>query len=336
MNRSLFGYGIFAVCILYGSISFSVEENDKENEWFFSALRTSKFETVQEFLREKDKEAAKEFATITYRNTTQYGNATPLKIAISNGDLDLAKLLIEEYNAPIDSNSLDTAVEFRHLNVLDYLLEESTPTPQQLKDQYKKKRQELIGLIENPSYKSLLKQGVEAKKIEDFIMWTFFYAIANNQLEMVSELFKQVSWLIEKNKAGMLDFLDDTPLEIAARNGSIEMIKLLIENGSDINQQSKSQSRTALNVAVERQHPNVVAYLLEHGANPTIKNELNSPLELARDKLRSLDLPYEKASAKRIVELLEKFEKKEPGMNTLDQNLQELSQSLLALGYKFF
>lgn len=62
----------------------------------------------------------------------------------------------------------------------------------------------------------------------------------------------------------------NTPLMIAAWQGSLDIVKLLVENGACINQQDRGNGFTALIKATFRNHADVVRYLLEAGADTTV------------------------------------------------------------------
>lgn len=62
----------------------------------------------------------------------------------------------------------------------------------------------------------------------------------------------------------------NTPLMIAAWQGSLDLVQLLVENGACINQQDRGNGFTALIKAAFRNHADVVRYLLDVGADTTI------------------------------------------------------------------
>ena len=68
---------------------------------------------------------------------------------------------------------------------------------------------------------------------------------------------------------------EKTNLMIAAENGHDEIIKLLLDNGADINAKTKSfdGGSSALIMAAENGHTSTVKFLLENGANPSSKNK---------------------------------------------------------------
>lgn len=70
----------------------------------------------------------------------------------------------------------------------------------------------------------------------------------------------------------------DTCLHLAAHRGNIRAVELLIKAGLDINQPG-DMGYTPLHYAST---PEVIAFLLLHGASPSIRNELgNLPLTRA-------------------------------------------------------
>lgn len=60
----------------------------------------------------------------------------------------------------------------------------------------------------------------------------------------------------------------ETPIIAAAENGHLEVIKILLKAGADIDAQNTANSQTALFKAVKHKHLKVITYLLDKGANP--------------------------------------------------------------------
>jgi ankyrin repeat protein len=74
-----------------------------------------------------------------------------------------------------------------------------------------------------------------------------------------------------------------TPLVFAARQGSLETVKALIEAGADANQTTQ-YGWTPLLTAAQNKYYKVGAYLLDHGANPNVANKGGwTPLYIATD-----------------------------------------------------
>jgi hypothetical protein len=82
----------------------------------------------------------------------------------------------------------------------------------------------------------------------------------------------------------------------AAARGSLKGVKRALEEGADINKGSDSHNDTALIWAAYRNHPLIVKYLIENGADTTITNNSgHTALSLAKSY-----------NYKKVVDLLEK------------------------------
>lgn len=87
--------------------------------------------------------------------------------------------------------------------------------------------------------------------------------------------YEQAKKLIEEEGYDVndQDNAGNTALHEAALNGHLDIVKLLIENGADVNMQSFEMFKdTPLIDASANGHLDVVKYLLSHGADPTICN----------------------------------------------------------------
>eukprot|EP01029_Cantina_marsupialis_P022140 TRINITY_DN53908_c0_g1_i1.p1 TRINITY_DN53908_c0_g1~~TRINITY_DN53908_c0_g1_i1.p1 ORF type:complete len:485 (+),score=137.28 TRINITY_DN53908_c0_g1_i1:200-1654(+) len=81
----------------------------------------------------------------------------------------------------------------------------------------------------------------------------------------------------------------NTMLHYAASNGQFEAVKLLLERGSSINTTNGSGC-TALFLATQKNHVNIVRFLLDEGADPTLAEDTNGfcCLDVANRKLLKL------------------------------------------------
>lgn len=110
----------------------------------------------------------------------------------------------------------------------------------------------------------------------------FFEAVQNGDFAKIKNLIGKVD-MNAQNAEG------NTALNIAISTKNLEMVKLLIEKGADVNQQTKHEYApskfridTPLLNAVENSTPQIVEYLLQKGANPNVTNEMDeSPIYLA-------------------------------------------------------
>ncbi|GMT49081.1 MAG: hypothetical protein IEMM0008_0620 [bacterium] len=62
-----------------------------------------------------------------------------------------------------------------------------------------------------------------------------------------------------------------TPLMIATRYGKLDIAKILIEKGANINAKDKSTGQTALHIAIYNKHPSISLLLIDHGAFVNVK-----------------------------------------------------------------
>ncbi|MCH8322007.1 MAG: ankyrin repeat domain-containing protein [Proteobacteria bacterium] len=73
-----------------------------------------------------------------------------------------------------------------------------------------------------------------------------------------------------------------TPLHAAAWEGRTEAVEWLIANGADIEAERKEPNKTAILIAAERGHLDIVQLLAKSGADPDTRTEDNhSPLHAA-------------------------------------------------------
>ena len=71
----------------------------------------------------------------------------------------------------------------------------------------------------------------------------------------------------EKNNVGM------TPLHLAAWGGYKDLVKLLLENGANIDEKNKNSGITPILWAAGQGHKDIVKLLVDRGANIDVKND---------------------------------------------------------------
>jgi len=89
---------------------------------------------------------------------------------------------------------------------------------------------------------------------------SLFIACENEYLEIVKLLIENGADINKSDNYGQ------TPLFIACQNGYLEIVKLLIENGADINK-SNNNGKTPLFIAREYQRFEITAVLIENGVD---------------------------------------------------------------------
>ncbi len=83
--------------------------------------------------------------------------------------------------------------------------------------------------------------------------------------------------------------LGETALDMAARNGKLEAVELLLDAGADPTALSKRNGETPLHTAVYNRHIDVVRLLLSRGVSPNARNgEAQRGLKLRKES-RHLD-----------------------------------------------
>jgi ankyrin repeat protein len=75
-----------------------------------------------------------------------------------------------------------------------------------------------------------------------------------------------------------------SPLFIACQEGHLDVVRLLVENGADVNLRRANQGgRIALGKAARQGHADIVRFLLANGADHTIAGKWGTPLKEAID-----------------------------------------------------
>lgn len=105
------------------------------------------------------------------------------------------------------------------------------------------------------------------KKDENYGDYTLLhYASENGSFEMVKFLISQGSEIDP-----MDSFKNRTPLMLAAWNGHLSIVEYLIDHGAKVNKRNKYRA-PVLQYAIEGDHLDVVKLLIERGANQNLKD----------------------------------------------------------------
>jgi ankyrin repeat protein len=79
-----------------------------------------------------------------------------------------------------------------------------------------------------------------------------------------------------------IPFLNSLDIWRACRDGELDLVRVIIREGQDVNEQTQYLKNTPLHIAAFNGHYLIVKYLLEQGANPIITNrEGLTPLNFA-------------------------------------------------------
>lgn len=142
--------------------------------------------------------------------------------------------------------------------------------------------EQLIAACENNNateVNNLLQNGANVNTVVISGASALHIAAENNNLEILNALLQ---------KGARVDALTDegwTALHFAALKGYIDIAKVLIQAGADINIPGFLYQRTALHYAADQARSQMVALLLEKGANPDLLDKQgNSALKIAELK----------------------------------------------------
>ncbi|HVH28006.1 MAG TPA: ankyrin repeat domain-containing protein [Vicinamibacterales bacterium] len=107
----------------------------------------------------------------------------------------------------------------------------------------------------------LLGAGADPKQANRYGVTPLFLACANGNEAMIRLLLDAGA------DPNATDPTGETPLMEAARVGTLGAVKLLLERGAVLDARDPAFEQTALMVAVRENHPDVVAFLVERGAD---------------------------------------------------------------------
>lgn len=106
----------------------------------------------------------------------------------------------------------------------------------------------------------------------------FTDAVNNGKVKIVKKYLDQGVNVNEKYFAW-------SPLQMAAIKGQLEVVKMLVEKGADLEYKHPATKMTPLHMAASEGYEDIVKYLLSKGANPNAKLRANvSLLRLVKDQ----------------------------------------------------
>jgi ankyrin repeat protein len=216
---------------------------------------------------------------------------TPLNTAVYNGHYDFAALLIDK-GANVNDGSLYLAVELRNMDsysnrpnppetdrtltatdVIKLLLNKGadpnipfTKKPPQIQTQ---------GTVTVPALATPLYRAVKAADLLTIRL------LLDKGAKPTTAIKDGTTALMLAAGGGPARGDEEEVVDLAGRADPIEVIKVLIDAGADVNQ-ANAQEMTAIHLAAQKQADKIIEYLASRGARLDVKNKAGkTPLDLA-------------------------------------------------------
>jgi len=229
--------------------------------WACFAQEQDIFSLVQSGQVEKVREALKTDPKLVH--ATGRSGLTPIFLAVSTGNLDMVRLLIENGAAVrVGDNNLRSPIHFANWagsrEMIDLLLEKGAvvdtraiggATP-------------LIHASLNDNFdmsRHLIERGADIHTQCNSLTTPLYFAVLNNNPEYLDYL------LLAGAEVDVPDFLGRTPLAIAVRDGNADLAQSLIQNGADPSRKDLGTGQSLLHLAAIEGHAEVLAILLQAG-----------------------------------------------------------------------
>ena len=123
-----------------------------------------------------------------------------------------------------------------------------------------------------------LPENIFAQSISTVPDFRLFEAVKNSDVQKVKAILEETPATFNKDRINQKGHLGDWPLSIAARNGNLEIVTLLVEHGATVDIGKERGERTPLMTASAQGQVAVVTYLISQGADVNAKASGLTPL----------------------------------------------------------
>jgi ankyrin repeat protein len=257
-------------------------------------------------------------------------NDTPLMIAISTGNLDIVKYLVDhganlEAKNYSDNTILGIAVLGKHFDIVEYLVEHkaNVNTPQLGRTPLALAAE--VGSLEIVRY--LIEHGADIEPKRDTPLMTASMA---GQFEIVKYLVEEKKALVNPKDTNN----NYTPLMLVACGGYShpEIAKYLVEHGADVNAKDVNGT-TVLMLAAGRGYLEIMQYLIDKGAViDAVDNSGKAAIDLALENghQRAIDLLHAAQAKCRLATSPDEIAALKQQNAELQQHIKELEKAAKA------
>lgn len=187
---------------------------------------------------------------------------TPFHLAVRNGHLDVAHLLLEhgaspESSTPEGLTPLHLASITGYPEVVEFLIDAGANINAKLDTNLKSPLFYAAGNGRKETVRLLLDRGAKAKSFDDNQSTPLHWAAKRGKSECAKLLLDAGAEIDHREE------LNYSPLELAAQGGFLKMTSLLIDRGANVD----GQNGYALMYAVTGNYPDVVREVLRAGAS---------------------------------------------------------------------
>ena len=221
---------------IYRGVLFGAEQKKYEGDTLGNRPRPkTKFVYDTSLVRAVKMSDEDRVRTLMYANVNvnekNYAGITPLTIAAEKGNMNIIKMLVEDGALVNDKSSygvtpLIAAAAAGNTEVVEYLVAE----------------------------------GADVTAKDDWGKTALIYASSTDNPQLITNLIK-----LDKTAVSLPDNSGNTPIIFAAQQGLNDNIKILLENGADVNYRNPSTGLSAIAAAAAEGHTDTIRLLARTG-----------------------------------------------------------------------